>query len=284
MKTDTTARFKPGRLRLFPAERPIKELWLIEPGIYRIGRDQSCDLCLDDPEISRFHLEIDARQEPWQVVDSGSKNGSRLDGRPLGCARLGESCWLSLGGVPARFERLSTSRKQHYERLNQQHGDTVNVALKKLSRVNDITGQLDYLLEAFLGLASCSRGALILAANPSSPQVAHLRGWDQFGGSQTVVQSTLELGIPSVVNDVVLEQSMAEQASIIDRPLRALVSIPLKIDDRAHGVLYAESDQPGRLFSELDVELMEALADQAVILIGLHRLGMQLSALASEHG
>lgn len=284
MRPAASAKAGPGRLRIFPHDKPVQELWLIEPRAYTVGRDQNSDLCLDDPVISRSHLEIDTRQEPWQIVDPGSKNGTRIDGRPLGQGTLEADCWISLGGIPARFERLTADRKQQTDYLNQQHRDTLNVALDHLHQESDIARQFDRLCEAFLELAGCTHGALILAANASETRVAWIRGWNQFSGSRTVLRSALVKGEVVVVNDVTLEQSMASQASIVNRPVRAVICIPLKSDEQVLGALYAESDQPGKLFSRLDVELMETLAEQAVILIGLKRLRTQLYALASENG
>jgi hypothetical protein len=46
-----------------------------------LGRSRSCDIVLDDPNVSRQHAEIRPRGGSWVVVDLGSTNGSRLNGR-----------------------------------------------------------------------------------------------------------------------------------------------------------------------------------------------------------
>jgi DNA-binding NtrC family response regulator len=53
---------------------------LLDAGAVRIGAHPSCDLVLDDPLVSRFHCELRATSDAWQLVDLGSKNGTVLNG------------------------------------------------------------------------------------------------------------------------------------------------------------------------------------------------------------
>ena len=45
-----------------------------------IGASPSCDLVLDDPQVSRLHCEIQLRAGRWQLVDLGSMNGTFVEG------------------------------------------------------------------------------------------------------------------------------------------------------------------------------------------------------------
>jgi hypothetical protein len=46
---------------------------------FRIGRDESCELHLDDPLISRRHAEVSHSEGVWWIADLGSRNGTLLD-------------------------------------------------------------------------------------------------------------------------------------------------------------------------------------------------------------
>jgi pSer/pThr/pTyr-binding forkhead associated (FHA) protein len=48
-----------------------------------IGRDESCELCVDDPAVSGFHCAIHVRGSVFEVVDLESRNGTELNGKPL---------------------------------------------------------------------------------------------------------------------------------------------------------------------------------------------------------
>lgn len=52
-------------------------------GSVSIGRDARCDLCIDDPLVSRRHLEIRANRGDVQILDMDSTNGTRLNGEEL---------------------------------------------------------------------------------------------------------------------------------------------------------------------------------------------------------
>lgn len=49
----------------------------------RVGRDFSNDIMLQDPEVSRFHMELVWTEKGYQVVDLNSTNGTRLNGVAL---------------------------------------------------------------------------------------------------------------------------------------------------------------------------------------------------------
>lgn len=50
-----------------------------------VGRTSNNDLPIEDPSVSRFHAWFQREDEeaPWFVVDAGSKNGTRLNGKVL---------------------------------------------------------------------------------------------------------------------------------------------------------------------------------------------------------
>lgn len=60
-----------------------EELLLAPERSYRIGRALGNELPLADPSVSRHHLELRWAGGRWLARDLGSRNGSRLNGRPL---------------------------------------------------------------------------------------------------------------------------------------------------------------------------------------------------------
>jgi FHA domain len=73
---------------------------------FRIGRDEGCELHLDDPLISRRHVEISHNDTSWWITDLGSSNGTLLDQRRISRARLPPVCVVKLydTGPPLRVE------------------------------------------------------------------------------------------------------------------------------------------------------------------------------------
>jgi hypothetical protein len=50
-------------------------------GDFRLGRDESCEVHLDDPMISRRHAEVVHAEGHWWLQDLGSRNGTMLNGK-----------------------------------------------------------------------------------------------------------------------------------------------------------------------------------------------------------
>ncbi|HRO62189.1 FHA domain-containing protein [Thermomonas sp.] len=73
---------------------------------FAIGREAPCELILDDPHISRRHVEVRHEQGRWWLVDPGSRNGTRLDGELVQRAPLPASASVRLydAGPELRME------------------------------------------------------------------------------------------------------------------------------------------------------------------------------------
>lgn len=78
---------------------------------FRIGRDEGCELHLDDPLISRRHVEVSHTNGSWWITDLGSSNGTVLDQRRISRARLPAVSVVKLydTGPPLRVEVRTAS-------------------------------------------------------------------------------------------------------------------------------------------------------------------------------
>ena len=105
----------PFQLKLIVASGPdfAKELVLAQ-GKYRIGKDPTADLVLGDPQVSRFHVDVEVLPTGPRFTDLGSTNGSfcegerfnTVDGKPGANLRFGNT---ELKLVPVRPKGAATS-------------------------------------------------------------------------------------------------------------------------------------------------------------------------------
>lgn len=71
----------------------------LDPGhVLRIGRDDSADLTLKHPEVSRRHAVI-YWADGWCLADEGSTNGTHVDGAAITSTRLGAQTDVTLGAL-----------------------------------------------------------------------------------------------------------------------------------------------------------------------------------------
>lgn len=87
---------------LVPAGEP-RRVDLTGPRL-RIGRDAGNDLVLEDPNVSRFHAEVVVRDDVPEVRDLGSRNGTRVNGRPVARAPLVAGAQVTVGPYRLTFD------------------------------------------------------------------------------------------------------------------------------------------------------------------------------------
>jgi pSer/pThr/pTyr-binding forkhead associated (FHA) protein/DNA-binding CsgD family transcriptional regulator len=67
-----------------------------EDGSAFVGRNEECEIRIDDPRISRRHLELARRDDVWWAIDLESANGSFANGRRIGEVVIGQTTEIFL--------------------------------------------------------------------------------------------------------------------------------------------------------------------------------------------
>jgi pSer/pThr/pTyr-binding forkhead associated (FHA) protein len=80
----------------------------IEAAVVQIGRAPSCDIVLDDRNVSRRHAEIRRRGPVVVLVDLDSTNGTIVNGRRVREHPLADGDRITLGNSRLTFERRAT--------------------------------------------------------------------------------------------------------------------------------------------------------------------------------
>ncbi len=78
----------------------------LEDDSVSIGRHESCQVVLNDPTVSRNHAEVRRDGDGFEVIDLGSRNGTRVNGYAVIRQRLADGDDLLIGAVPLRFEAV----------------------------------------------------------------------------------------------------------------------------------------------------------------------------------
>ncbi|HEY6779711.1 MAG TPA: FHA domain-containing protein, partial [Thermoleophilaceae bacterium] len=69
-----------------------------------LGRSRDCDVVVADPNVSRRHAELHRDEQGWSLVDLGSTNGIKLNGRRVDHAPLRDGDRITLGVTDLTFE------------------------------------------------------------------------------------------------------------------------------------------------------------------------------------
>jgi hypothetical protein len=69
-----------------------------------VGRSREADIVLQDPNVSRRHAELRRDEGGWQVVDLGSTNGIKVNGRRVDHQPLSPGDEITIGVTDLTFE------------------------------------------------------------------------------------------------------------------------------------------------------------------------------------
>lgn len=263
-------------LTIYPPDRPVRSYLLDPRNEYQLGRDPSCELRIPDSRISRTHARITRGGRGWEIVDLGSKNGMQVDGLACREAGLSDGAWISFGGLLASFrlltdEQLAADRRRGEARW----GSTVDLS-RQLEPAAGIERLLREILDAVVELAGAERGFIMLPDETGRLAVrarATYGAWrarpDELSVSLSAVQRVLDSLQPVVACDVREDVLLARRPSVEAGGIRALVCLPLRIGERISGVIYLDSRQDGKVFTELDLEILEAFSSHAALVLGV---------------
>lgn len=181
-----------------------------------------------------------------------------------------------LQAIEGLMSELSDDRKQ-----------TVQVErLAKLYEVSRVIGSsldlqtvLDQVMDAIIQLTGAERGFLMLLDDDGKLAVRVARNFDQetldqgsFALSRTVTGKVMDSGQPIVTTNAQEDPRFAGQQSVVTHALRSIMATPLRVRGQAIGVVYVDNRVRTGLFSEKDLEVLDAFAGQAAIAIDNARL------------
>jgi hypothetical protein len=147
----TTGRVATTRHYLVPPFGEWIRLAVAQGAVLVLGRDESCDVRISSPSVSRRHAELRFRGDPARayVTDLETVNGTRLNGAPVrGERTVGDQDVLRLGDVTAvyRVIRADQTRrvaepKPSLEQLNA----TVPLDAGSAATLDGLTGDARFL-------------------------------------------------------------------------------------------------------------------------------------------
>lgn len=281
----------PVRFNAYPPDRPAVVRILDEGKPHRIGRAAECELRIDHPSVSRFHAELSVAttgdaQTSWRLHDTGSKNGLRVDGHATLSTKFSASTWFAVGDVYCWLEFIdaatATSFRAHAERRRQSSRE---LSMRIASHL-DIGDLISQTLDVVLELSGLERGFVLFAPAGEPLRVRAKRGLAagdlakaSFSGSAAAVDHALDKHEAVVCCDTQDTPWLGLRPSVRLGGIRAVLCVPLQVADGARGAIYVDSRKPGPAVTELDLELIESVAQHASAAIAAGLLHGQVQDL-----
>ena len=143
----------------------------------------------------------------------------------------------------------------------------------------DLTETLHLVMDLLIHLTGAERGCLMMLDEDGALQ---MRAGRQFDASTTdsfdlelshsVVRKVVESDEPVLTTNAQMDPRFSEKESVIGYHLRSIVCVPMHIRGRVMGALYLDNRMRSAVFSEDDLPMLLAFANQAAVAIENARL------------
>jgi serine phosphatase RsbU (regulator of sigma subunit)/pSer/pThr/pTyr-binding forkhead associated (FHA) protein len=250
-----------------------------------IGRLPESEIHVDEPVVSRQHAEIFRSDDAYFVKDTGSRNGTLLNGDRISQpARLAPGDVVGVGNSRIVFEpsesvsflkdrgaaeptstiSLSTPAPPKQTMAPLALLETVAEIAREIVRERPLEGLLDSILEMCLDKTGAERAAIMLLEDEGklSPQayLSRARLHSKFAISSSIARKAIEENKAVLIKDVAGDENIQMSESIASLKIRSAICTPLWNGERTVGVMYVDTTRPDRQFGEMDLLFFSSLS------------------------
>ena len=160
---------------------------------------------------------------------------------------------------------------------------------QRISASLDLTETLHSVVDSLVEVIGAERGFIMLWDEAANELVYSMgRNVNQTGRqapefSRNIVHSVFRTGAPIRVGDALADAMLNQHDSIIAQSLRSVLCVPLETKGNRIGVVYVDSRLGADIFTEADLELLDAFAGQAAAALENARLYDQITRQVSEN-
>ena len=267
----------------------------LHDGEYVIGRRSDCQIFVPDMRVSRQHARLRKDGDAWLLEDLGSNNGTFVNGVRVEAAaslRADDEILIANNRIRVDGERTSEPplklvdgggqpvlRSRESERLvDVSDPKAVRLIERKLDALTQVLhaaaasdtpdALLKKLVDALLELFSFAEDVGVLVEDE---RTGELRVQCRAGAGELHVPGTIIQHVVSDRRGVLL----GEGKNDADETLGTRMGAPLVYHGARYGVVYVEAARP--VFRQDDVDLLQAIANQAGLAIHLTRVQAQLA-------
>jgi pSer/pThr/pTyr-binding forkhead associated (FHA) protein len=276
-----------AKLTLFPTRGASRYLLLRDGESRQAGRDPAAnDLIIDDPRVSARHARIEWNGTGWSLRDLDSKNGTFVAGQPAIGASLQDEDWLSFGGLLAHFEIISDEQVRDLESDRARRLRTSVEITQELAGESDPRTLLGRLLQSVLSVTSAERGFVLLIRRDGTLEAEVASGFargttfdERFEGSFGAIEKALATGQSVVASDAAADAFLGRRPSVLEQRISTLACVPLRSGNHVIGLIYVDGRRRGGPFTELDLEILEALAANVSVVLSTVRIDREIREL-----
>ena len=265
-----------------------------------IGRKEGAGLVVDDASVSRRHARLFVTGGEWFVEDLQSRNGTRLNGKPVSAAvRLQAGDVIQVGDTEVRVTSRDAARAQQPTILESptavqalfsvlkpasellREAGVDRGASSRLRMLNEVhralaapisrEDLLQLILDRAFAVLQPEDAAVFLEGTDGELYRAAERRSSRHAGpllvSRRLADEVTVKGAAALVLDAQVDERFASAESVIMSGVRSILAAPLADGGGCLGMIALYSNVAARRFSEQDLELLVSLASAAALRI-----------------
>ncbi|MEM7678918.1 MAG: FHA domain-containing protein, partial [Myxococcota bacterium] len=240
----------------------------------------------DDIQLGSMHLAFEIEQAKVEAKESAKDLVTILPQDPAGAthihAKLEEEPEVDFAPVDSVSD--TETLRRDYEKLRLSHelsriGLTTNVS-ELLEKTMDVVFSMFPADNAVVMLVDAETGTLV-------PHTIRQRGRhekQEIVLSSTIVNAATQERASVLASDAFLDPRFSGSQSIIAQGIRAAMCVPAIAHDKLLGIIHVDSRERVGAFTEKDLQLLKAIANQTAIAIENARLVRQIEEEARARG
>ena len=255
-----------------------------EKRILRIGRLPSSEIYIDDLVVSRRHAEVYFADEGYFVRDTGSRNGTFLNGERVfdpialkpgdvigvGSSRIVYEPSDSVAFLKDGEDTQSTSAISLSEPTPEKLAsapvallETVAEVARKIAEPKPLEILLDSILQVCIEKTAAQRGAIMLIEEDGELKpkayISTSRAHEKFAISRTIANQAIQKNQAILIRDVEGDEHLRMSESIASLKIRSAICTPLWNGEKTVGILYVDTTEHASLFDDTDLYFFSAL-------------------------
>ena len=256
-----------------------------------IGRGATNEITLNDASVSRFHAALERRGEDFFISDSGSMNGTSVNGAEADNTKLSNGDKVVVGHFTFRFSTedaaddtsgvfldktdLRLPKNSVQLRIEEVFGamardlTAILKIITKVGAIRETENLQNEILRQIFEVVPADEGAILLVDDQQEfAEIVGLNRADKtapINVSQTIVRRVLETKQVILVTDFATEENLQHAESLFLRKISSLLCVSVVLFEKTLGVIYLASS--GANFDESHLRFLTAVAGIAAVAI-----------------
>ncbi|MBE9231008.1 FHA domain-containing protein [Cuspidothrix issatschenkoi LEGE 03284] len=287
---------------IYAPETLNERVYKLQSGVNTIGRQIDNTIVLAEDTVSRYHAQIHVTNDGVTIQDCQSSNHTFVNQVEVNSYQLNEDDIILCGTVIFKFvHNLTQSQLQHsnhkellsdnftqvplpdvtVEQFNHEQTSTKLKILLEISQQISIPQSLYQLLHKILDLIftimEIDRAVILLVDETSQqlePKIIKLQDYVENNPefySRKIVNFAYEIGDAIISKNPKQDQRFNSSQSIFLKDIENCLCVPLKSYNQVVGVLYVDNLSSLLSYTEDDLQLLIAVANQTALAIHLSR-------------